>query len=164
MLFKDHYMITLLQWNIALWLMIILYYFIFRLLNIQNRNILEIYYKIYKYFIFRIYSEAHDGFGFTAVILGGFVFFLFPGNILDGEHPTRPWRGGFHQPMRTDSANLEDGIPASDIMESSYPWLESAPQDRLKHTGLEPCLPPQTSFCISRSNSTRICRAQLRSH
>lgn len=82
MLFKDHYMITLLQWNIALWLMIILYYFIFRLPYIQNRNILEIYYKIYKYFIFRIYSEAQDGFGFTAVILGGFGFFSFP-----REHP-----------------------------------------------------------------------------
>ncbi|KAI6071640.1 Thyroid peroxidase [Aix galericulata] len=57
---------------------------------------------------------------------------LITGNILDGEHPTQPWLDGSHQPMKTDSANLEDGIPKFDTMESSYPWLESTPLDYVR--------------------------------
>lgn len=60
-----------------------------------------------------------------------FWFSFFPGNILDGEHPTQPWLDGSRQPMKMDSVNLEDGIPAFDTMESSYPWLESIPRETL---------------------------------
>lgn len=92
------------------------------------------------------------------------VFFLFIGNILDGEHPTQLWLGGFQQPMKMASPSLEDGIPGSDTMDSSYPRLESVPRDHLKHLHL----PPQISICISKWSTCvkyfrSICGAQLRS-
>lgn len=93
---QDHYLNILLQGNIVLWLIIILY------------------------------SELCRGEDSLCAIFLCFLLF-FPGNILDGEHPTQPWLDGSHQPMKMDSVNLEDGIPVFDTMESSYPWLESIP-------------------------------------
>lgn len=79
------------------------------------------------YFIFRIIQSWR----FFVHYFSLFFFFFFPGSILDGEHPTQPWLDGSYQPMKMDSVNLEDGIPAFDTMESCYPWLESIPCETL---------------------------------
>lgn len=82
-----------------------------------------------------VYRESQNIFRGFAAAFGAFfvLFFCFIGNILDGEHPTQLWLDGFQQPMKMASASLEDGIPASNTTDSSYPRLGSVPQDHWKH-------------------------------
>lgn len=71
------------------------------------------------FFIQNIFRGSTAAVAFLLLIFN--FLFLFIGNILDGGHPTQLWLGGFQQPMKMASVNLEDGIPASDTMDSSYP-------------------------------------------